>query len=313
MQFQEINKELWQDTMKDEQNVFFADVLFHEIIKRTYKADCTYFAVIDSKNIIQIALPIFHRSKDASLLTHFFYQHIYIHSDISERKKIEGMNLLVESLIKKFDKIDLKLNPEFNDIRAFTWNGFDNQTYYTYLIDLNKKLNYSENISRQIKKYKLTHTVEHVVDLKISEGIFEQHLIDMNKNGIPKKELSAIRSWLTYLSEQGLLKVFALRDDNNEINGSAIYIVHSTRAYLISIMSKNTAQVLLYDEVFNFMKEHAVFCIDLLGANLQNIAVYKSQFDANLQSYIIVSYRKNKNWESLKLGLKKKIKSILNK
>jgi len=49
-----------------------------------------------------------------------------------------------------FDSINLKFSPGIEDIRPFTWNGWDSKVHYTHHLDLNE--NVENNISRTIRK-----------------------------------------------------------------------------------------------------------------------------------------------------------------
>ncbi len=63
----------------------------------------------------------------------------------------EILNALREFLCRQgFDNIHLKFSPEFEDLRPFTWNGWDSKVHYTYYLDLTE--NIENNISRTIRK-----------------------------------------------------------------------------------------------------------------------------------------------------------------
>lgn len=49
-----------------------------------------------------------------------------------------------------FDSIHLKFSPGIEDIRSFTWNGWESKVHYTHLLDLNE--NVDNKISRTIRK-----------------------------------------------------------------------------------------------------------------------------------------------------------------
>lgn len=308
LQFNEISLSEWNGLAEEKRlSGLFYQSEFHAIISSAYHKTCTYFAVKDDANVL-IALPIYHKQKDASLITHFFYQVIYFDKNLSERKKIEAFNFLATSLIEKFNKIDLKLDPEIFDIRAFVWNGFENNTYYSYHINTASELNYSENIKRQLKKSYQSYKVE--LSTKWNDEVIGIQLGDMEKNGLSQKESSQVRHWLKSCSEQNLLDLFILKNNNDEVVGSAVYLRSLTFAYLIAVMSEQSSQAMLYDKAIEHYKQNNVLDLDLLGANLPNIAIYKSQFDSKLISYHIVSYRRNRTWELIKKTIKSKIKSI---
>lgn len=308
LQFNEFSQNEWNSLVGvNPIYSLFYQAEFHDVISKRYNCDCTYYQISDNTETI-LAIPIFHRKKDASLITHFFYQAVYYKKTLSERKKIEAFNLLASSLIKLFDKIDFKLEPSFDDIRAFVWNAFDSKTYYSYHLDLNSELNYSENISRQIKKYDKVYKVEKLGDY--NDTLINTQVNDMINNGLSIAEAQKVRSWMKDFYNQQILDLFQMKDEQGNEQGSAIYLKDQNSAYLIAVMSNNSSQALLYDKVIDYYRAQNTKEIDLLGANIQNVAIYKSQFDAKLISYHIVSYRKNKMWESIKKVIKHKIKSI---
>ncbi len=308
LQFSAFNHNEWKSLVEENQiDTLFYQPVFHSIVTQRYNCDCSYYQIKDNSDTI-LALPVFHRNRDASLITHFFYQAIYFNEKLSERKKIEAFNLLASSLTKHFDKIDFKLDPIINDVRAFTWNAFESKVYYSYHLNLSLELNYSENINRQLKKYDKIYKVKRLS--KFDDHLIDAHIRDMVKNNLGKAEAVQVKQWLKDFYDLNLLDVFEMTDENGQEQGSAIYMRDKNSSYLVAVMSNNSSQALLYDKVIEYYRSENIKEIDLLGANIQNVAIYKSQFDAKLISYHIVSYRKNKEWESIKNTIKRKIKSI---
>jgi hypothetical protein len=63
----------------------------------------------------------------------------------------EILNPLREFLCKqKFDSIHLTFSPGFEDVRPFTWNGWDSAVHYTHYLNL--KENVDDNVSRKIRR-----------------------------------------------------------------------------------------------------------------------------------------------------------------
>ena len=54
------------------------------------------------------------------------------------------------SFASKADSIHLKFSPGIEDIRPFTWNGWDSKVHYTHHLDL--KENVDNNISKTVRK-----------------------------------------------------------------------------------------------------------------------------------------------------------------
>lgn len=68
---------------------------------------------------------------------------------MDETQKI--LNALREFLRRQgFDSINLKFSPGLEDVRPFTWNGWDSKVHYTYFLDLTE--NIENKISRTIRK-----------------------------------------------------------------------------------------------------------------------------------------------------------------
>jgi hypothetical protein len=62
----------------------------------------------------------------------------------------EVLDPLREFLCRQgFDSIHLKFPPGLDDIRPFTWNGWNSKVHYTHYLDLKENIN--KNISRTIR------------------------------------------------------------------------------------------------------------------------------------------------------------------
>jgi len=67
------------------------------------------------------------------------------------QENYDVLNALREFLCRQgFDNIHLKFSPGLEDIRPFTWNGWDSKVHYTYYLDLKENIDY--NMSRTIRK-----------------------------------------------------------------------------------------------------------------------------------------------------------------
>lgn len=283
-------------------------------IAEAYHKNIRVYTVYDKEKPL-LSLPILHKGRDARLNTHFFYQSIILHDAFSERSFITSWELIILELKKDFDAIDLKLAPYAQDIRPFTWAGFGHKIYYTATLNLCKEFNYSENIRRSIKK---GVKAEASVRMQAySQEITDAQLADMRNNGLGAKELPKVQHWLKALAEIQHVMQFELLDAQRQVIGSSIYLYDAQQAYLISVMGGTDeygGQAYLYDQAFVYFKSIGITSIDLLGANLPNIAIYKSKLGAEAQSYTLVSYRKHflRAFISqyIKQNLKKLLKSI---
>jgi hypothetical protein len=270
----------------------FNQVDFLAKIAQAYQKEISVYTVLEHDKAL-LSVPILHRKRNASLATHFFYQAVIKHQPFSEHKFLEIWDHLLLRLKIDFDAIDLKLAPYAEDIRPLTWAGFGNKIYYTASIDLAHEPTYSENIRRSIKK-----ALKAGLSIRVHtyhEEIVKEQLKDMLKNGLSKKEPDSINYWMNALSESGALVVFELLNAEQQRIGSSIYLTDKNQAYLISVMGgqeESGGQAYLYDQAFAYFKAKGIEQIDLLGANIPSIAIYKSKLGAKQQSYVISSYRK---------------------
>lgn len=270
----------------------FNQMFFLNSVAKAYEKEISIYTVSEKDKAL-LSVPILHNKRNASLATHFFYQAIIKHQDFSEHKLLDIWEHLLGRLKIDFDAIDLKFAPYVEDIRALTWAGFGNKIYYTAILDLDSEPNYSENIRRSIKK--ALKAGLSIRTLTYSEEIIAEHVLDMRKNGLGSKEPSSINHWMKALSESGALLIFELLDANQHRIGSSIYLQDKKQAYLISVMGgqeKSGGQAYLYDQAFAYFKSKGIEQIDLLGANIPSIAIYKSKLGAKQQSYVISTYRK---------------------
>jgi hypothetical protein len=299
-----------QQSLPSSESLFNSIFFISSIAEAYQKSICVYTIYNDDKPLF--SLPVLYTNRDAKLPTHFFYQAIIPYVAMSERIFINAWELLILELKKDFDAIDLKLAPYAEDIRPFTWAGFGHKIYYTASIDLGEDPNYSENIRRSIKK-----AIKSGLSVRIptySEKITDAQLHDMQKNGLGAQELSKVRYWMKELAGQSALVQFELLDAEQNNIGSSIYLYDAKQAYLIGVMGgteESGGQAYLYDQAFAYFKSKGIQYIDLLGANIPSIAIYKSKLGAEAKQYSMVSYRKYKLLAFTEQFVKRSIKAVL--
>lgn len=108
---------------------------------------CPLF-VKNFKGILKIGSSIFN-------MTHYSGPLIMESASSKVSKRVQDtheiLNSLREFLCRQgFDSISLVFSPGFEDIRPFTWNGWNSSVRYTYKLDL--KENIDNNISRKIRR-----------------------------------------------------------------------------------------------------------------------------------------------------------------
>ena len=315
MHYKIINPALWDTLLVQFDDVLWCQKSINiEKIAQTYNRKAVYFATYH-QSVFCAAMVLFVDRKKANLPTHFFYTPFFINCSLKDFIINQSLQQMLLKLKKEYHQIELKLAPKYNDIRAFSWSGFDHKIYYTLIKDLqNTTKKPSENIRRQLNKIAQNNAiVVNVVEENLAD-IFNQHIEMMIQNGLSKEESKRVLNWLNFFNQNNQLIVFGLYE-SNKLQGSALLTFDQEQAYLISItggVAETFGQTALYFAFFNHIQSLGIDKIDLLGANIQGVAEYKSKLGSVLFSYPIVSYYKFKAFIQFKLRLKMWLKKHLN-
>ncbi|MCF8284432.1 MAG: hypothetical protein K9I48_05600 [Sphingobacteriales bacterium] len=294
MEIQKMGHEKWVNTFASIETSLFNRPDFIHTIALAYQKQITWYVVSD-KDAVLFSIPIYHSGRDASLVTHFFYQAIIIHQEFPEIKLLESWKELIVVLKSDFDHIEFKFAPYVKDIRPFLWADFEHSTRYTSIVYLATFPNYSENVTRSLKK-------AHKHNLSVNNLTFDQEtvsmqILDMKKYGLGPKHAKRFNSWFSSLSELQNTRVFQLVDEESSIIGSSLFLYDKHSAYLVATMGgkdSSGGQAYLYDQAFNYFKELGISEVDLLGANIPSVALYKSKLGGVVEPYFMVSYHKHK-------------------
>lgn len=294
MEIQKMGHEKWVQAYSGMKTTLFSQAHFIQTLAHTYDKHIQWYVAIDKDSIL-FSIPILHKKRNASLVTHFFYQAIVLHQDFQEIKLISAWTALIDELKADFDTIEFKFSPEVIDIRSFIWAGFEHNTRYTSVLDLNNFPNYSENVNRSLKKalkFNLT-----VITTEYDESIITSQVRDMKRYGLGEKHAKRFQTWFKALSESKHTQVFQLKDSLGDIIGSSLFLYDDKQAYLIGTMGgkeESGGQAYLYDQAFRHFKELGINRVDLLGANIPSVALYKSKLGGEVEPYFMVTYHKHK-------------------
>ncbi|KKH45732.1 GNAT family N-acetyltransferase [Methanosarcina sp. 1.H.A.2.2] len=218
----------------------------------------------------------------------------------------EIFNALREFLCRQgFDSINLKFSPGIEDIRPFTWNGWDSKVHYTHHLDLNEDV--ESNISRTIRKdlksaseaglrtriwndletyYELFSKVYERQHLKppLPRKFFEKVFNLIRKNNIgymlvsETPEGEAVAAHLTLYGKKGTIAWSSARDPSFSLRGS---------------------NALLYYKEFLDLKARNFEYMNVMAGNVPRFADYILGFSPKLVPYYSVTLE-NKRYSALK-------------
>jgi hypothetical protein len=308
----ELTEDQWKDLIKKQNiNNLFMETDFTALISASFGGVPRYFYIENDSRFIAAFIG-YETGRKLVLPIHYFYSGFAINHTLKDfhinDPLVEALNLLK----KRYTRIQFKLPPEIQDIRAFKQCNFRYDTYYTYVKDLSN-LDFNTNISRDIKKAE-KYGVETVVD-KDFHTSFDKHYYSLMKYGMGKKDADKTRIFLEKLKDTTYLNyITAFYEQKN--SGSAFLLHYFPNAYLLMIdsdeeVAKIGVQTSIYNHFFNFYKEKGYTHLDLWGGNIPSIATFKSRWNTELRSYYIVEYSRIPLWDELLKYVKKFIKTII--
>lgn len=229
------------------------------------------------------------------------------HSQIlSEQFRISCF--IIQTLVNKYQNIQLTTHPEFTDIRPFLWHNYGHvdemfsvDVRYTGFLSLDppgeiKKLDdsrlYQEanKSRRQDIRYGIKKGV--YTEQKFDAGLFSEFYramferLDQDAN----LDLAEIETLIGALQEAGLLRMYISRVENGTPGSIAIFGVDGKRAYYLygannpKMRSDHTGTMVLWD-AFRALSQEKVAEVDLEGVNSPARGYFKLSFGAKLKTY----------------------------
>lgn len=196
--------------------------------------------------------------------TQFF--NIILKNSPEEKKKFYRFKDIISTysnfLKKNFAYFSLPLPYDFYDIRIFKWNGINVIPCYSYIVEELKT-----NDQLPLDELEL---------LTDSRKLYQDYLVSYKgKIRIDKKDFMYI---IDSLREKKLLKIFS----NSKASIAVLYDDIKKVAYLYVITGKDTIKLLNQINKAGYFRGYK---IDLVGANTERIAKYKSKIDPSLKLY----------------------------
>ena len=218
----------------------------------------------------------------------------------------EILNALREFLCRQgFDSIHLKFSSEFQDIRPFTWNGWDSKVHYTHHLDL--KENVDNNISRTIRK-DLKSAAEAGLKTRIWNdpetyyGLFSRVYEKQNlKPPLPRKFFEKVFN-LIRKKDIGYMFVSETPEGEAVAAHLTLYGKKSTVAWSSArnpSFSQRGANALLYYNEFLDLQSRNFEYMNVMAGNVSRFADFIMGFSPKLIPYYSVTLE-NKRYSILK-------------
>ncbi|MCL1827132.1 MAG: hypothetical protein FWG20_03725 [Candidatus Cloacimonetes bacterium] len=211
-----------------------------------------------------------------------------IHSAEFERNSI--YKAIAWFLKKHYCKIHLNLDYHTIDIRPFLWAGYKAKPQYTYVVSPGKysKNDLTQSIRAEIKKGENNELyVSENWDLSVCE-VLSQELATRKNRAFRQTEKQYHAFWDS-LHTAGLCEMATVYQKDTPLTFFITLIDHQIKnLYTLSIATselgvKLKSSIYCYDNLFQKYKDFSRF--DLSGANVENIAYFKSKFNSTLVPY----------------------------
>ena len=258
-----------------------------------------YLGIIEHSKIIAI-MPVFEKKKFGMryLIQPIEYKYtpidFFLTDSLSLFRKQNHQLMILKTLAlylkKEYFKLMIDFESSIQDIRAFKWVGLDVEPLYTYTKVI--KEDSSEKLPTETKrqlnnKAKKELHIKECWDLDIYKTLSIDMLNHQNrqKRQVQKGYFSFLDDlcikgfcamYVAYKEEKPLVYLIVLKDPQK----SFLYAFYSA---LSEEGKKLGANIYCYDYVLNNHKDFEIF--DFTGANIENIAFFKSQFNCELVNY----------------------------
>lgn len=213
----------------------------------------------------------------------------------------EILNSLREFLCKKgFDSIHLTFSPGFEDIRPFTWNGWDSTVHYTHYLNL--KENIDNNISLRIQKELKTATEAGLKTRAWNDPETYYHLLSRayeKQNLAPPLPREFFKKVFKLIQEKDIGYMFVSETPESETVAAHLNLYGKRCAVIwTSAIDPDFAHLgpnaLLYYNEFLDLKSRNFEYMNVMAANIPRFADFIMSFSPELIPYYSVTLESKK-------------------
>ncbi len=202
-------------------------------------------------------------------------------------QELEIQKGFAETLQSQGKRLLFNLPTSVTDVRGFLWNGFQATPRYTYRYPLKENIRYQRLKYRDIKKaQKLNPVVREELDFDLFLRLKEETYHIQTKR-FPYSDVSHTKL-LKNLAESGCLRQYVLRIDQEDISTQLIleddHEVYTWQGFTRRDFLREGITSWFNDYLINRYRE-THDSLDFCGANIPDIARYKSGFSGSLTVY----------------------------
>lgn len=290
---QEISKDVWNDKVETRLKSVFFEIKFLEQIAYYFELKLDYFYCVEDKELL-FAAAIFKRNTSVITPLAFTYCPVYFDSQLTDSNYLDLFNQFINLLKLKSKKINLRLGPDFSDLRPFIWQGFNVALRYTYIKVT--ETSFHANINKTLTKNKIK-SLSFIVEPADKQSISD-NLLESLKFGISRKQFNYYMSFFGSLSADKL-KVCKVYSDGVLVCAELMLLdAAKDTAYALLILASEhpLAHRFLHKKAIEWCHSKNFRYYDFCGANDESIARFKRYFKPELKPYYLVDYNPRKIW-----------------
>lgn len=218
----------------------------------------------------------------------------------SDTKKSQGQWIRYEEVMRslcsaisaeRFDHIKLVNSPGFIDIRPLTWNGWQDQVFYTYSLDLasHDEANASKSMKYNLRKASANNlAIKQVLDASLFYELFSMTFERQNIK--PPVQEEYFKKMFDLLRDQNSCGMWIVETPEGEKACAHNIVWDNKRAYAWTAGSNTElrsvrANVMLEWEIIKQFKERGFKEYNMFMGNLPQLTTYATNFNPQLAPY----------------------------
>ncbi len=214
----------------------------------------------------------------------------------NESLKLLCAEKLIGYLQKNYDNVFLVHTPGFSDIRPFSWQGWGERVRYTYLVDITDRDLAAKRLRSRAKRKikKAAETVE------IGGGITAEQVgrlyvrIFRDRDRIPPVSEDMVTTLVGNLLKFDWIEMITAREKNGDVIALQLLVLDKKTVYTWiygTLPEKNYSgadSLLIWKAAERYAGEYST--LDLVGANIPEIAFFKKGFGGILTPHYVTEY-----------------------
>lgn len=254
------------------------------------------------------------------------YSGILFRNDVTQKEvkarseRFEVMELIIDFLTSKYERIEMALSPQVEDMRPFLWHNYGSKNQsdiftlhlrYTSYIDISelKQFDNEEDTDlfknldtlrqRNIRKARKenSYTVEEL-NIELFLQFYKELMHKQNEN-VSNEKLNNMRTVINNCVESKNAVMLATKNGKNEIIYLTVFSYDKYRAYyLFGAGNSNATEnykgtICFWDGFINLAKNYNIKIVDMEGVNSPSRGWFKLSFGGKLLSYYEIVKGKN--------------------